>query len=79
MKKTAVDWLSDEINKMNVSREATLFINKLKKQAKQMEKEQIMDAVESGENNIDSDGCCIDKEFGEQYYKETYETNTESN
>jgi len=28
---TAVDWLVEEINKLNISNEARLFINKLKK------------------------------------------------
>ena len=57
---TAVEWFAKEINNMNVSREATLFINKLKDQAKQMEKkqieeiclsviEQILDNLEKGE------------------------------
>jgi len=39
-KQTAVEWFAKEINNMNVSREATLFINKLKDQAKKMEYEQ---------------------------------------
>lgn len=64
-KQTAVDWLVNEINKMNVSREATLFINKLKKQAKQMEKEQIEEAF--------LDGYKSHPYLAEQYYKENYE------
>jgi hypothetical protein len=62
---TAVEWLVEEINKLNVSNEARLFINKLKEQAKEMEKQQIIDAVEGfplQNRNLD----------GEQYYKETY-------
>lgn len=37
---TAVEWLVQEINKINVSTEARIFINKLEQQAKEMEKEQ---------------------------------------
>ena len=37
MKQTAVEWLVQEINKINVSTEARMFINKLEKQAKEME------------------------------------------
>jgi hypothetical protein len=67
MKQTAVDWLVNEINKMNVSREATLFINKLKKQAKQMEKEQIFDAYQEGYLYFPP------IENFQEYYKEKYE------
>jgi len=38
-----------------------------------MEKEQIIDTYEEGEDNIDSDGCQIDKNGSEQYYNEQYE------
>ena len=37
---TAVEWLVNEINKINVSPEARRFISKLEKQAKEMEKQQ---------------------------------------
>ena len=37
---TAVDWFVQEINKLNVSTEAKIFINKLKNQANEMEKNQ---------------------------------------
>ncbi len=40
MKQTAVEWLVQEINKINVSSEARKFINKLEKQAKEMETQQ---------------------------------------
>ena len=40
MKQSAVEWLVQEINKINVSTEARRFINKLEKQAKEMEKQQ---------------------------------------
>jgi hypothetical protein len=37
-----------------------------------METKQIKEAFESGENNIDSDGCYLDKDYSKQYYNETY-------
>jgi len=40
MKQTAVEFLVEEINKLNLSTEARAFINKLQKQAKEIEKEQ---------------------------------------
>jgi len=63
MKKTAVEWLVQEINKINVSTEARRFINKLEKQAKEMEKEQIIDAYETSH---------ISMMTAKQYYNETF-------
>lgn len=40
MEQSSVEWLVQEINKINVSTEARRFINKLEKQAKVMEKQQ---------------------------------------
>lgn len=60
--KTAVEWLVQEINKINVSTEARMFINKLEKQAKEMEKQQITKAYNSA----------VPFKFGEQYYNETF-------
>lgn len=69
---TAVEWIVEEINKISVSREATLFIEKLRNQAKQMEKEQIMKAVDRGFD----EGCKHPEDVtlrdAEQYYNETY-------
>ena len=39
---TAVEWFAREINKINVSTEARLFIEKLKNQAKEMENQQMI-------------------------------------
>jgi hypothetical protein len=64
-KQTAVEWLVQEINKISVSREAQLFIDKLKQQAKAMEREQIEDAWDDG---IDS----FSTRSAEQYFNETY-------
>ena len=70
MKLTAVEWLVEQF-------ETIVFYSEEAKentieQAKVIEKEQIMHAYEEGEDNIDSDGCQIDKKGSEQYYNETY-------
>lgn len=41
MEQTPTEWLVKEINKLNVSTEARLFIEKLGKQAKLMEEERL--------------------------------------
>jgi len=65
---TAVEWLVQEINKINVSIEARLFVDKLEKQAKEMEKGQKIMDYEMGYIN----GGNQKKITGEQYYNETY-------
>lgn len=70
MKKTAVEWLFMMLNNPNRNQE---FAYKLFDKAKEIEKQQIMDAFGSGEDNIDADGCHIIKNGAEQYYKEIYE------
>ena len=64
MKQTALQWFIEQlINEEGIDFIPTIFVN----QAKEMEKEQIMHAYEEGEDNIDSDGCQIDKKGSEQY------------
>jgi len=65
---TAVEWLVQEINKINVSIEARLFVDKLEKQAKEMERGQKIMDYEMGYIN----GGNQKKITGEQYYNETY-------
>ena len=65
---TAVEWFAREINKINVSTEARLFIEKLKNRAKDMEKEQILDAYIEASPKLED----IIKESAEQYYNKTY-------
>ena len=65
MKQTAVEWLVEEIHK-NIE-----FIPvSMQEQAKEMEKEQIIDAFDEGNSN----GFII--KCGEQYYNETYKNET---
>ena len=68
MKQTAVEWLVDELilEGFNVPK---VFYDK----AKEMEKEQISIAYKEGWNCPHGEGF---PETGEQYYKETYESNT---
>ena len=70
-KQTAIDYIVSVVN----SCIATDYIpNEIVKQAKQMEKEQIMNAWDKGDYCIDlPDGSWKQKyESGEQYYNETY-------
>jgi hypothetical protein len=62
--KTAVEWLVNEL------RNGKEFNDELIEQAKEMEKEQIMDAYIQGSISLTS------KNDAEQYYKETYESKT---
>jgi len=71
MKQTAVDWFLDEILKCG-------YIKKLPiiefQQAKEMEKEQMIDAWSNGWlNDYQSDEDV--KNSAEQYYNETFNTN----
>lgn len=38
------------------------------------EKEQIMDAYKEGEDNVDNDGCLIDKDGCEQHYNRNFKS-----
>ena len=71
---TAVEWFARGINKINVSTEARLFIEKLKNRAKDMEKEQIIKGYDTG--CLDASGFSADKQSCEDYYNETYKQNT---
>jgi uncharacterized membrane protein len=69
MKQTAVEWLYEELilDGINVPK---VFYDK----AKEMEKQQIIDAFWNGDNS-DCTSEQNSKEFAEQYYKETYIAN----
>ena len=59
---TAVEWLVNEIQSFGID---TKFINNAIEQAKEMEKQQIIDAFFDGAYDADNIS-------GEQYYNETY-------
>jgi hypothetical protein len=71
MKQTAIEWLVETITKKHDKHFSTFYGAEIE-QANQMFEEQIIDAYEEGEDNIDSDGCQIDKKGSEQYYNETF-------
>ena len=62
---TAVEWLEKELKKIPFVNPKEVF-----EQAKEMEKQQIIDAYQSG----DGDAYNLDatKQWGEEYYNETY-------
>jgi hypothetical protein len=66
---TAVEWLVEElgINHLVISKNMPIT-NKIFQQAKEMEKQQIIDAHNIGRNDKHND---FDRE-GEQYYNETF-------
>ena len=78
-KQTAVEWLCSQIYTIQVEIEAgnTHLKNKIK-QAKEMEKQQIIDALYIGiEKEGEEHGHTFlwhRKDLAEQYYNETYET-----
>ena len=71
MKQTAVEWLRDKLLNPDVRLERDMydFIYKLIEQAKEMEKEQIKEAWLNSLTKGDFNSA-------EQYYTETYESNT---
>jgi hypothetical protein len=73
---TAVDWLYDQIEqyKLTFGDVPINVVQKYRKQAKQMEKEQLINARENGKWEITK--CINDPNYtfptSEQYYNETY-------
>jgi hypothetical protein len=76
--KTAVEWFNEEINKLNVGNDARVFIAKLFKQAKEMEKEQIGKAFLNGRIKEIGQGVLFDlqplTETFNDYYNETFKS-----
>ena len=68
MKQTAVEWLVEQL------KNGKEFNENLINQAKEMEKEQIMNSFEVGYDN----GACVQEEnaiyHGSKYYKETFKS-----
>jgi hypothetical protein len=70
--KTAVEWLQQEVilqTNLPLNLENVLVFNKLLEQAKEMEKEQIMNAFEAAEKD-----CGKDFLHGDLYYNETFKS-----
>jgi len=65
-KQTAIEWLIEKLNEPQYPEDIPKFIN----QAKEMEKHQIADAYESGQNET-ANGYYI--RLGEQFYNRNYD------
>ena len=66
-KQTAVDWLIEELTPSITLQQK--HIDKLKEKAKEMEEQQIIDAVKKGWDNHENGKV---RWIGEQYYNETF-------
>ena len=77
MKQTAVEWLIEEmILRLGVRIENTFDGNNLLNQAKQMEKEQIINAHGDEQSYLQDDGSWKTI-YAEEYYNETFKNETE--
>ena len=71
--RTAVEWLYEQILLTPLDIRS---INKCLEQAKEMEKEQIIEAYCKGSLDMSKDENIFPRETSEQYYNETYKTKT---
>ena len=70
MKQTAVEWLEEQFNNSNIPSSQIFF-----KQAKEMEKEQIIEAYRMGRTDQQSDKKTgTYNRMAKQYYKETFKS-----
>ena len=71
MKQTAIEWLVEEmILRLSIRIENTFEGNDLLKKAKEMEKEQIINAFDAGHRNGSWNF------LGDEYYEETFKNET---
>ena len=76
MKQTAVEWLEKELNKF-IPKSLDILVNTVIQQAKEMEKQQIIDAVEWGNRKGYDEHtltCIYDEDL--KYYNETFKQQT---
>jgi hypothetical protein len=66
MKQTAIDWLIEKLAQNGVLHSSDIH------KAKEMEKQQIIDAFDAGENSEDYLFPSLKLKENEVYYKETY-------
>ena len=73
---TSIEWLIEQLFKQGYfdGNKPLTFTNldHLQQQAKEMHKQEIIDAYCAGEDNIDNDGCTIGRNGKETYYNETF-------
>ena len=67
--------LIDELESVKVYKYKNLVI-RLVKNKLEKEREQIIEAFEDGQLNVNEDGCLLDENGAEQYYNQTYNQNT---
>jgi hypothetical protein len=70
-KQMAVDWLMEQYDK-SFGPSFSLIMNDEIKKAKEMEKEQIEDAYQAGQDNVDYTASFVDENGLENYYEQTY-------
>jgi hypothetical protein len=70
MEKTSIEWLLEEVNKLNISNEARTFLNKLGEKAKEKHKQEIIEAHGVKTKSINQDQSEIIT--GIKYYNEKY-------
>ena len=74
--KTAVEWLGKELESYGDPQFCKIEweqLDLLIQQAKEMEKEQIIDAYDEGYGIRDAYGDCFDNQIAEQYYNQIYD------
>lgn len=69
MKQTAVEWLFQELDNY-YQMKGNVIKKEILKQAKEMEKQQIIDAYDEGYGTRDAFGDVTENNTGEQYYNE---------
>jgi hypothetical protein len=69
-KQTAVEWLEEIVNKNGI--QMSDYFKFTFEQAKEMEKKQIEDAYQAGQDNVDYTACFVDENGLENYYEQTY-------
>ena len=73
MKQTAVEWLEKELNLIEENK-YTSYIELKIKQAKAMEKEQIIDAYLKDIGKVTIDKALVHWDKAEEYYNETFKS-----
>ena len=72
---TSIEWLIKELyTEMNMSGDGRV-LDEILEEAKEMHKQEIIDAYCAGEDNIDNDGCTIIRDNEETYYNEKFKQN----
>jgi hypothetical protein len=71
MKQTAVEWLLNKIESKN-GKEFSSYYTEFIEQAKEMEKQQIIDAYCKGSLDMSNDENIFPRETSEQYYNESF-------